>query len=486
MKYFHAVLGIALVFIMGTASNTAFATERTDIATQPQQAACEVDDTISPVRYELGVTLFWNTKVVEVEQVVRYRNTHDIPLQEIVFHSEPHRLSQVNTMTFNYAQDEAGKRLSDVTIDAMRITVPLDTPVDVGCDAVVTLRYAINTQALSDSNPLGWLAYTENQLNLGHWFPTVGVFGFEVENEWYTPRRHYIGEQAFTPIADYVLNLAIVDAPTGLQLAAPGTVEQLGSATWRIRHNQARELAVSLSTQFSLRTETVDGVSVEWYTFSNPSSEALDRAMTDAVQSIELFSELFGPYPHDRLVIVEGDFPDGYEFSGLVFVSTRWFEIWNGRADHWLSVITIHEIAHQWWYVMVGSNQAETPYLDESLATLSELFYYERYAPDLVPSWFDFRLYRYDILGNVDSMVYDYTQWRPYINAVYLNGVEMFQAIRGEIGDEAFFTWLADYWSANANNIASPADLWSALPTNLYEQIAPIRTQFLANSDPLG
>lgn len=486
MKVLRWIPILGLIVVLGHVAATGYAANTPTPQVSVAQDTCTSDPSASQVRYHFDATLNWAAKVVEVEQTVLYRHDGDEPLNEIVFHSEPYRLSRVNTMTFNNAQDADGDFLNNVTIDAMRITVGLDAAVPTGCDVVVILRYAINLQPLSDTNPLGWLAYTDHQVNLGHWFPTVGVYGFETPNEWYTPQRYYIGEQAITPVADYVLDFEVTGAPAGLTIAAPGAIESLGAASWRIEHNNSRELALSLSTQFVVQTEVVDDVSVEWYTFTNPSADAMDRAMTDAVQALQLFSELYGPYPHERLVIVEGDFDDGYEFSGLVFVSTYWFEIWNGRADHWLSVITIHEIAHQWWYSMVGSNQAETPYLDEALATISELFYYERYAPDLVDSWWSFRVNRYDILGDVDSVVYDYTQWRPYINTVYLNGVKMFDAIRQDIGDAAFFVWLSNYWQANVNQIATPTDLWSTLPADLYAQTSTIRQTYLADDDPLS
>jgi hypothetical protein len=68
------------------------------------------------------------------------------------------------------------------------------------------------------------------------------------------------------------------------------------------------------------------------------------------------------PYPYERLVIVEGDFADGMEFSGLSFVSEAWFRTWRGEPNDWITVITVHEVAHQWWYAMVGSDSAADPY----------------------------------------------------------------------------------------------------------------------------
>lgn len=467
---------MAILVIQPTAPTQAsdHFTQRDTIA----QTECELDSTQTQVRYDMDATLDWNTKVVEVTQNVTYRNDSNDTLTDIVFHSEPHRLSRVNTLTFNFVQDADGNFLSDVTIDAMRITVPLQEAIAPGCAAQVTLRYAINTQPFSDANPLGWLAYTASQLNLGHWFPTVGLYEFREADTWYTPQRHYIGEQAVAAVADYTLDFNVTSAPAGLMLVAPGMVEPTGNAAWRVIHNASRELALTLSTGYTQHTQTVGDVTVEWYTYSSPGQEAIDRAMTDSVQALEYFTRIFGDYPHDRLVIVEGDFPDGYEFTGLVFVSTRWFEIWNGNTMHWLTIITVHEIAHQWWYAMVGNDQSLDPYLDESLATYSEYLYFQEFYPTIAEQWWGFRVDGYNIVGSVDSTVYDYTQWRPYINAVYLNGVRMLDAVRDEIGDEAFLQWLTTYRDNNLDAVATQQAFWNALGDD-FTTIQPLLATYL-------
>src|SRR5690606_6507172 len=104
---------------------------------------------------------------------------------------------------------------------------------------------------------------------------------------------------------------------------------------------------------------------------------------------------LFGVYPHERMLVVQGDFPDGMEFSGLVFVSTDWFKSFKGETGSYLTLITIHEVAHQWWYMRVGNDPALSPWLDEALATYSEYLFMEEYYPSLKEWWWQFRVDAY-------------------------------------------------------------------------------------------
>ena len=195
-----------------------------------------------------------------------------------------------------------------------------------------------------------------------------------------------------------------------------------------------------------------------------------------------IYSDLFGAYPYDRFVVIQGDFPDGMEFSDVVFVSDRWFEINTGTAESYLTFITVHETSHQWWYARVGNDQALVPWLDEALATYSELVYYEEFEPDLVDWWWNFRVNQYvgDRFSgnNVDATVYQFASIRDYINAVYLRGAIMLEDLRAVLGTEDFFDWLRRYAEAGSGRIVTPDDFWGLLTPEQIELVAPIRVEY--------
>jgi hypothetical protein len=96
----------------------------------------------------------------------------------------------------------------------------------------------------------------------------------------------------------------------------------------------------------------------------------------------------------------------------------------------------VHVKAHQWWQGLVGNDQAWEPWLDEALSTYSELFFYECHYPALVDWWWHFRVNRFEPTGAVDSTIYDFDHFRPYINTVYLRGALMLHDMRRQAGDE--------------------------------------------------
>jgi aminopeptidase N len=179
------------------------------------------------------------------------------------------------------------------------------------------------------------------------------------------------------------------------------------------------------------------------------------------------------------MVVVQADFPDGMEFSGLVFVGGEYFRGFLGDPASYLTIITAHEVSHQWWYGKVGNDQALSPWLDEALATYSEYLFIEEYYPQLKEWWWWFRVDHLEPEGYVDSTVYEFPTIRAYINAVYLRGVRMLHALRSDLGTEAFFDWLHHYADSGAGQVVTPELLWSLLTPEQWQLTSATRQVYL-------
>lgn len=463
----------------------------TPIAPERSPDACEppsIDS--SNVRYNVEAILYWVNRRIEVEQTTYYRNDFDFPLYELVFHVEPNRLESYGVMAMRGVFDANGTLMDSARLESTRLTVPLLSPLLPHCETRLRIVYLLQIPNNGDTvgARFGYLGYTWRQVNLGHWLPTIAHYDL-ASRTWVTNQKYNIGEQTIPERADYQVMLTVQNAPEGLQVAAPGVVNQIETNQWRFNLSQARDFALSLSTEFGQVNSFVNGVSVEVFYFpatQPPNLNAAEQALKAAQEALVLYSDLFGAYPHERLVIVEGDFPDGMEFTGLVFVSEAWFSRWNGKTESWLTIITVHEVSHQWWYAMIANDQGMNPYLDETLATYSEHLYFEHYYPDSIPWWWELRIAPYETPDTVDASIYEFTTVRPYINAVYLKGVRMMQAIRERIGDEAFMAWLQNYAALNRGGIVYPYNFWSSLSAEAYNATADIRLQFLKETEPMA
>lgn len=439
------------------------------------------------VGYALEASYDWLAHTLHAEQRVIFYNDTDQPLDEIVFNVEPNRIA--GEFALERVEQDA-QRVQDYELVDAWLMVPLGDSLPVDCATELTLWYTLQVPPIAadyQHGHLGYRGYSARQVNLGFWFPLVAAF--DPLDGWVSPPYHAVGEHHVLRTADFDVTMAVKNAPEGVHIAGPGKVTEIDDHTWRFELRAAREVAFSLSDRFrTLTMITESGVEVTlYYLFNdaNPSLDAPRHTLTVAADAIALYEMRFGACPHERIVVVEGDFPDGMEFSGLVFVSEAWFRTWKNMPNDWLTLITVHEIAHQWWYDLIANDQGRYPFLDEALATYSELLFFEHYYPEQVEWWWDFRVRVQQPMGNVDTPVYAFQAVRPYINAVYLRGALMMQDLRETLGDDVFFAWLEQYAAGMTQQIAYPKDFWGVLTPEQYAQTQSVRQTYLQGVDIL-
>jgi aminopeptidase N len=188
-----------------------------------------------------------------------------------------------------------------------------------------------------------------------------------------------------------------------------------------------------------------------------------EATMIASAQAIQVFSQKFGTYPHKTLSVVIADFKDSMEFSALFFHSRSFYDLYDGTPANYLTFVAVHETAHQWWFDQVANDQALEPWLDESLTTYSESIYYETLYPDMLSWWWSYRIDFFEPQGYIDIPVYDGQNDDSYKHTVYFNGAHFLQDLRQLIGDEAFQSFVQDYFAQNRGGIATSDDFFRIL-----------------------
>ena len=201
--------------------------------------------------------------------------------------------------------------------------------------------------------------------------------------------------------------------------------------------------------------------------------------MFASAQAVQVFSQRFGEYPHKTLSVVIADFKDSMEFSGLFFHSRSFYDLYDGTVQNYLTMVAVHETGHQWWFEQVANDQAQEPWLDESLTTYSELLYYEALYPELIPWWWAYRIDFFEPHGDIDIPVYEGQNADSYKVIVYFNGAHFLNDLRERIGDEAFFVFLQDYYARGKNSITTSDDFFRILDENTDTDYSDVvRTYF--------
>jgi hypothetical protein len=417
--------------------------------------------TSSRPNYILFATLDFANKSLAADETIRYYNTSGTTLSDLVLSVQPNIYT--NAFTLNaIAQD--GVTLSSYSLSGQRLSVNLNQPLAPGSATTITLSFNLKLPQKGSGDVFG---YDFNQINLVDWYP------FIVPNRggWVLHDPMTWGEHLVYDASDVELN---IKADSGVTLAVGASPEANGEWT-RYRMYGTRTLAISASNEFLVSETTLGNVSIRSYYFSGYEKGGEDMLIY-ASEAIDTFSSQFAPYPHQTLAIVQTDMDDGQEYDGLVFLATDFYSQYTGSARSNLTTIGVHEIAHQWWFSLVGNDQALEPWLDEALSTYSERIFFENNYPSNISWWWQFRVNYFKPTGYVDATIYDYGSFRAYTNAVYFQGALFLDDLRERMGYGNFSKFIQAYATRYANGYATSADFFAlareTINVNLDDLIA--------------
>lgn len=427
--------------------------------------------------YTLMALIDYGGHTLSIAQGIEYRNRSKDALAELVLAVQPNLWGDC----FYLLSLRADREIASHHLEGQVLTVSFTTPLLQDETVIITLNYFISLPPVEQGNdhPARELifGYTPRQINLVNWYPYV--VPYRTDHGWLLHEPGVVGEHLVYDQADFDLVILFTDYADMPFIAAPGQGTWSGNS-WYYQITDTRTLALSLSREYSMVSADVAGVKVSSVFFEENAKAGL-AVLDTASRALQVFSERFAPYPHSSLTIVQGDFIPSMEYDGLIFIGQPNYHDPGGTARDFQVVLTAHEVAHQWWFGLVGNDQALEPWLDEALATYSERIFYESVAPDDVTWWLEQRLYAQpDLSGWVDTTIYDFN--RPYTDVVYLRGARFLDELRQEVGDDAFFAFLQDYARTYSGQIATSADFFRILRRHTSADLAVIIGRYFALS----
>jgi hypothetical protein len=405
--------------------------------------------------------LDYNGHSLTVDESISYQNSTGETLPALVLAAEPNLWSDCFVLGILTVDGQAATGLK---LNGDRLDVPLAAPLVPGGTLNLSLHFGLHLPAADIHHLFG---YNDRQTNLVDWYPFIVPYS----GGWLLHPPAEVGEHLVYDEANFDVTLALADQALPVTLAASAPAEAAGGS-WHYLLQNARMFVFSASTAYQTASTTAGGVTVTSYYFSEeeiPAHVVLD----ETARALTTFGVLFGPYPHPGLSIVETPFYDGMEYDGLFFLSRDYYTAYDGTVLNLLIDIAVHETAHQWWFGSVGNDQALEPWLDEALATYSEKLFYEKNYPG-VTAWWAFRVDAYAPAGWVDTDIYQGSDSQSYANEVYLRGAQFLEALRGRIGDVAFFAFLKDYAAQMSGKRATAEDFFRILRCHASADLSDI------------
>ncbi|MGD1992407.1 MAG: M1 family metallopeptidase [Anaerolineae bacterium] len=415
--------------------------------------------------YDLELTVDPDASRVTGSESLRYANAEGRPLNDLYLRLLPNSPTYGGTMTVSHVLLNGQPISPSFELERSAMRIPLDPPLPAGESLTLTMDFGIQVPTTARvghglfSNVVGVMA-------LPNAYPLVPVYDDEGWNAEIAP---VYADDVYADVALYTVD---VTAPADVMPVASGTCDSIEPGRWLCDAAPMREFTLILGRDFEWINREVDRVVVNSYYYPRHPVGG-QRALEVAADALTAFTEMFGPYPYSELDVVETpNYLGGMEYPGLVVVADTHYASMAG-----LEWLVAHEVAHQWWFAVVGNDQIDEPWLDEALTQYSTMLYYESvYGPERADG-----ILRSVFVGT-QQMLMRRGQNQPiglpaaeyeralYWQIVYDKGALYFHELRQAVGDEAFFEILRTYYERNRYGIATPASLLAAVESVTGEQ----------------
>jgi len=253
------------------------------------------------------------------------------------------------------------------------------------------------------------------------------------------------GESFYTLISDFDVTLT---HPTSLKTPATGTSTETTSGTNTITRavaSKVRDFAWASGPFSSSSTTTPAGTKVNTYWGSGISSSTAASMQSTSAAAIDAHATRAGAYPYGEVdVLLDNNFWfGGMEYPGLVM-------------DTASSTAAVHELGHQWYYGIVGNDEYNNPWLDESFTDYLTDLYFNKTGSGCGITWASAD----EKLSN--SMAYWDQHSSRYSTVVYGYGKCTLHDLRRTIGDTAMANLIKSYSQSHWYGVSTTADFKAA------------------------
>lgn len=464
--------------------------------------------------YDLRATLSPDSKMLRGSGHVRYFNQSPDTLELLYVHLRQNIYAE-GSVRNTALQVTGGMQLGEVRFEGrplletrrdvgysientvMEIRPPV--PVEPGADVTLDFTWSFEIRSEGPAPREG----TDGEVfYVGYWYPQMAVYddvwGWDVD-----PFRQWA--EFYMDHADYDVRITVPDdwlvTATGeLQNAAmvltPEVRERLaraaeshdptsivsvderasatndsedGTHTWHFRAERVRDFAFGTSDQYvwdATFARTGEGPSMI-HAFYRPGTASWNRAAEFGQFAIEFLSDLIIPYPYPHMTSVEGVVGGGMEYPMITIMGGR-------RTPRSLFGVSVHEISHMWFPMIVGSQETDYSWMDEGLTTFNTREAVDAFWPEedpWAPTSGYFRLAgsgeEIEVMRHGDL----FSSVRTLVTASYDKTGRILHALRGLVGDEAFLQAYREYARRWAFKHPYPYDLFNTFEDVLGEDL---------------
>lgn len=394
-------------------------------------------------RYDLDIAVDPDAQRLAGTMKLRYVNTTGSQLNDLVLRLYPNFPADI----FGDGGD-VSMAVADISVDGVPASGTLEaqlTALRVPLAEPLVVDDAVELQLSFNASFRPWVE-ADGTFPLPSYYPMLAAW----DGDWRTDVSRF-PDRVYAASALYRARLSVPAEWSAIAGGSTiGTTVQDGRNIYEIVSGPIREWAFSVGRFEAARADHAGVDVVVHYRRGAGLGGAAQEMARHIAASIASFDTKFGLYPYRELefhlINARRGFDAGSEYPGLVYI------LLNGRYTDDTRYVTAHEVAHQWFYGVVGNDIFEQPWLDEAFAQYSGTLVEEDWAGvDAFQRTFNRQVERLAARTTLPAGlgIQQYGTWSTYYAAVYGRGAQFLHTLRREIGDAAFFGGLQAYYREN-------------------------------------
>ncbi len=246
--------------------------------------------------------------------------------------------------------------------------VRVGLPTEVAPGATTRVRFQFEARL---PVPIARTGGVDDYFFVAQWYPKLAVRGSD--GKW-TANQFHRATEFFADFADYEVTLRV---PEGWVVGATGARDAQDSGAVTYRQRAVHDFAFVAGA--NLQESVSDAGGVELRIIAPPGSEALvERVRASLTIGLATLALRVGPYPYATLTAVLPPFrarrTSGMEYPTLItgFPADPLFEAPVLRDLVLPESVAVHELAHQYFYGLVATDERAEAFLDEGFTTYWE------------------------------------------------------------------------------------------------------------------
>lgn len=474
-------------------------------------------DTLSFIWFHLWPNAYKNLHTAFAKQQLENRSTE-------FYFSKPEQRGYIDSLNFQSAGDTLEWHFDSSHIDICKVLLP--QPLKSGERITITTPFFVKIpQSFSR------LGHVQQSYQITQWYPKPAVYD---KNGWH-PMPYLDQGEFYSEFGSFDVQITV---PKNYVVAASGNLQNEDEVKWlnELAEKTAQETSFSADRSFPPSDSTFKTLhytlenahdfawfadkryhvlkgEVElpyskrkvttWAMFTNMGAKLWKNSLAYLHDATLYYSRWVGDYQYDQVTAVEGALSagGGMEYPTITIIGST-------SNAHDLETVIMHEVGHNWFYGMLGTNERVHAWMDEGINSFYEMRYlYTKYPGKKWPANFqaeglkkffdinDYPLkfqnelfYLFSARQHLDQPsalpAQDFTSVN-YGTIVYAKTAMLFNHLKAYLGDSIFDSAMHHYFSEWKFKHPQPEDLRVLLETRTGKNLAWFFDDLLSTSKKL-